>query len=401
MNSTITPVGSKHPYTAQPVPQKSLKQAGIAQPVFRGHQDTASISKSADEPQIPEALRKNIESAAAVLYGKQQAPEVTRKVIDIIQKARQNRPADLLKEDFERPADWYKNEHVYMLYPERFGTENNQPTTFKNLIPMLKYVKTLGASTVHILPFLKSPGIDAGFDVSDYKTVGEDLGGNQEFEEFLTAARKQGIKVKADLVLNHVSDQHDWFKAALNGDPEKLNYFIHKDREPIPEIKRTKHDGTWAKYKEADGTKTKRRVIFPDASSSHYRKALMTGKENGKEKYFYHTFYPHQVDLNWNNPKVLYEAVDIMAHWANKGVDIFRLDALTFYAKPPNTTGENTPGTHAAVQILSSSLQAMSPRSVIWAEVCQKPTALRRYFGKDSQSVHGRNPRYGRQAHGT
>jgi len=382
MTTTISSVETQRAHAAfRPQRQTTFSTPTTIrpQPAFSGKTDTVSLSPAAKNAQIPKALQKNIESAAATLYGKAQAKEVTQQVLKIIQEAKKNRPAELLKEDFERPADWYKKEHAYMFYAERFGTENGKPSTFKSLIPMLGYMKNLGVSTFYLLPFLKSPGIDAGFDVSDYKQVRADLGGNKEFDEFLTAARK----LKADLVLNHVSDQHPWFQAALKGDPEKLKYFISKDQEPIPKISRSLQDGTWAEYKEDDGTITKRRVIFPDAALSHYRKATVNGPAGKKDKFFYHTFYPHQLDLNWNNPKVLYEVVDVMGHWANKGIDMFRLDALPFFVKPKNSIGENTPGTHAVLQILSSSLQAMSPRSVLWAEICQKPTDIRPYYGKD------------------
>jgi maltose alpha-D-glucosyltransferase/alpha-amylase len=350
---------------------------------FAGKADTLTLTPNGVPKQalLPQALHKTIEQAAAELYGKKQAPEVTKRVLAIIQEARSKRPAELVMDDHRRPTHWYKTEQAYMLYPDRFGTQDGKPTTFKQLIPMLDYLKQLGVTTVYVLPFMKSPMIDAGFDISDYKEVRPELGGNQEFEAFIAAARKQGLKIKADLVLNHVSDQHPWFQSALKGDPEKLDYFLHKDKTPNTTVKKTPKDGTWITYTENDGSLTKRRLIFPEISSTHYRKAEV----NGKDKYFYYTFYPHQVDLNWKNPKVLYEALDIMAYWANKGIDIFRLDALPFFVKPPNTNGENTPGTHAVIQLLSASLQAISPRSVLWAEACQTPSALKRYFGDEQR----------------
>lgn len=343
---------------------------------FAGIQDHLSLSS---RYKLPKPLQKEIEEAAAVLYGKDRAGEVSKRVASIIREARKNRPADLLKDDYQRPPDWYKNEHAYMFYAERFGTQDGKPTTFKSLVPMLGYLKKLGVSTFYLLPFLQSPMIDAGFDVSDYKQVRADLGGNEEFDGFLKEARKQGFKVKADLVLNHVSEQHPWFQAALKGDPEKLGYFLSRDDEPSPKVIRTPKDGTWAEYQEKDGTLTRRRIIFPDATSTHYRRETV----QGKPKYFYHSFYPHQMDLNWQNPKVLYEALDIMAHWANKGIDIFRLDAVPFYVKSPNSIGENEPGTHAALKLLSASLQAISPRSVLWAEACQAPDAIKPYYGTE------------------
>ncbi|MCE3236795.1 MAG: Trehalose synthase [Vampirovibrio sp.] len=357
--------------------QPVLPQTVTSNPVtFGSLRDRLTLSSPY---KLPKTLQKEIEEAATVLYGQKQAAEVTEKIAQIIRHARKNRPADLLNDDYTRPADWYKSEHAYMFYAERFGTQDGKPTTFKSLVPMLGYLKKLGVSTFYLLPFLQSPMIDAGFDVSDYKQVRKDLGGNEEFDAFLKESRKQGFKVKADLVLNHVSDQHPWFQAALKGDPEKLNYFLTRDEEPNPKVTHTLKEGIWADYREKDGSTTRRRIIFPDASSTHYRRETV----QGKDKYFYYSFYPHQVDLNWHNPKVLYEALDVMAHWANKGIDIFRLDALPCYVKSPNSLGENEPGTHAALKLLSASLQAMSPRSVLWAEACQAPESIKPYFGKE------------------
>lgn len=371
-------------------PINSAKPAQPAKITFGAHQD--SLKLSSKEYKVPKQLQKRIEAAATVLYGKKQAEEVSKQINDIIVKARKNRPADLLKEDYERPTDWYKNEQAYMFYAERFGTKDGKPNTFKNLIPMLDYMKNLGVSTIYLLPFLESPMIDAGFDVSDYKQVRKDLGGNEEFDEFLAEARKKGFRVKADLVLNHVSDKHKWFQAALKGDPDKLQYFLSKDEAPKGQLETSPKDGAWVTYQEKDGGKTKRRLIFPDISNTHYRQE----KVNGKDKHFYYTFYPHQMDLNWSNPKVMYEALDVMGHWANKGIDIFRLDALPFFVKPPKTIGENTPGTHAAIQILSAALQAISPRSVLWAEACQAPSAIKPYFGEESKyalNIPGQGPK--------
>jgi len=326
-------------------------------------------------------LQNRIETAAALVYGQEQAPAVCKEINRIIQQVRQSRPIELLREDFQRPADWYKEEIVYMFYPERFGTQNGQPNTFKDLIPKLDYLNGLGVTTLYLLPFLESPMIDAGFDVSDYKQVRKALGGNEAFDAFIAETRKRGFKIKADLVLNHVSDQHPWFQAALQGDPEKLDYFLIKHHPPKFHLISAKKGKKTAVYHEEDGQKSKRRIIFPEISDNHYRREVV----DGQVKHFYHTFYPHQIDLNWQNPNVLYEALDIMGYWANKGIDIFRLDAIQFLVKQPGTHGEGSAETHAVIQLLSASLQAMSPRSVLWAEACQSPKELLPYFGEEAQ----------------
>jgi maltose alpha-D-glucosyltransferase / alpha-amylase len=333
-------------------------------------------------PEIPHKLKAQIEQSVTKVFGREQAPEISRKIFGIIRQMQAARPPELIREDISRKSDWYKDEVVYMMYPERFGVkENGQPNTFRDLIPQLSYLKELGATTLYILPPFESPQIDAGFDISNYKKIRQELGGNEQFEEFLAEARKLGIKIKLDLVLNHVSDQHKWAKQALNGDPKKLNYFLVKDRPPAFELE---DGGKVAIYHEDDGTTTRRAVIFPEISTGHYRKVDV----NGQEKFFYHTFYPHQLDVNHQNPEVLYKFLKVMGTWANRGVDIFRLDAAPFYVKTPGTNGQGTPETHAVIQILSSALQAISPRSVLWAEACESPINLRPFYGEDQSYEH-------------
>lgn len=337
---------------------------------------------SVDTADAAADLKARIEAPLRLLYGEDQVGPLTQAIQSMVSQIQRTRPPELLREDFERPADWYKDEVVYMFYPERFGVNAaGKPNTFNKLLPMLDYLQALGVTTLYILPFLESPLIDAGFDVSDYRKVRKDLGGNAQFDRFMAEARKRGFKIKADLILNHVSDQHPWFQAALKGDPEKLDYFIQKDRIPRYEVRKTVRKGKVVSYQEEEGPRSNRRLIFPDIVKNHYRKE----KVQGQNKYFYHTFYPHQPDLNWRNPKVLLESLDIMGSWANKGVDIFRLDALPFFVKTVGTDGENSPGTHAVVQILSACLQAMAPRSVIQAEACQWPRDILRYYGQDRQ----------------
>jgi len=330
---------------------------------------------------IPEPLRAKLQNAVTLLYGKHQTADVLQQIDKIIQENRKNRPKDLLKEDFSRPSNWHQFESVYSFYPDRFGTVEGKPTTFKTMIPMLNYLKDLGVSTLYILPFMKSPMVDAGFDISDFRQVRDNLGGNQEFDDFVAAAKKQGFKLKTDLVLNHVSDKHPWFQAALKGDPEKLKYFITQDTEPVfkKKFSKSKAPRVYAIYKESSGLDTKRELIFPDICENHYRKDLI----NGKEKYFYHTFYPHQPDLNWKNPQVLYEGLKIMGYWANKGIDIFRMDAIRHFIKHPGTKAENLTETHALTQILGLALQVMSPRSILWMEVYGPHKKVRPYYGED------------------
>lgn len=329
---------------------------------------------------VPKKLENEMKTAIAHIYGKSQVDEIYSKVLESIKKAKKQRGSSLYKDDLNRPSDWYKEEVIYMLYADQFGvSETGKPNTFKSLISMLDYLKDLGVTTIYILPFADSPMSDAGFDVRNPRNVRADLGGMYEFQMFAAEAKKRGFKLKADLVLNHFSDQHEWFQDALKGDVSKLNYFV--TRTDMPEYKKYKDEklGYVVEYTEGDGTISKRRLIFPENTDNHYRKVTI----NGKDYYVYHTFYPFQPDINWENPEVLYYVLDTIAFWANMGIDIFRMDAIPYLDKAPGTNAENQPKTHAVIQLISAYLQAISPRSVIQAEACQYPKKILPYFGSE------------------
>ena len=331
------------------------------------------------ETQISIQLQEEMRSAIRNIYGKNKEEEVFENVLKIVKSARAERSFELKKEDYSRPADWYKKEVIYMFYPDQFGVNGkNKPNQFKDLPKMFDYIKDFGATTLYITPFFDSPMGDGGFDVSNLKDVRKDLGGISQFDKFLTKARNKGLKIQADLVLNHVSDQHDWFTKALSGDKKYLDYFIHTDK--LPEFKRytDKQKGVVVDYQEGKA-QSKRRLMFPTASEHHYEKHMV----NGKKEYFYHTFYPFQPDLNWKNPELMYEVLDTCKFWANKGIDVFRLDALPFYVKEKGTSGENLKKTHEIVKLVSSFIQATAPRSVLIAEACMWPKDIRPYFGED------------------
>ena len=334
---------------------------------------------------IPKKLEESMKASISHIYGKEQVDVIYPKIVKIIEKAKSERNPELLQDDFNRASDWYKDEVVYMFYPDQFGVDGSgKPATFKTAIGMLDYLKDLGVTTIYVLPFADSPMNDSGFDVKDPKNVRADLGGMPEFKEFAHAARKKGFKLKADLILNHFSDQHEWFQQALKGDLEKLHYFIV--REDMPEYKQYKDPkyGYMVEYKEKDGTITKRRLIFPEINDNHYRKVTI----NNKDYYVYHTFYPFQPDVNWENPEVLYYMLDTISFWANLGIDIFRMDAIPYYIKEEGTTAENLPKTHEIIQLISSFLQTIAPRTVIQAEACQQPKKILPYFGTEKKVEH-------------
>lgn len=356
-------------------------------PVFSAETDTVkgeihNVVKTLpfSEEVIPAQLEKELKEEIKKVYGEERVEEIYSHIFQIALKAKKQRPEALKKDDLNRSSDWFKDEIIYMFYADQFGVyTTGKANTFKDTVAMLDYLKTLGVTTLYILPFADSPMADAGFDVKDPRNVRSDLGGMQEFQEFITAARNKGFKIKADLVLNHFSDQHEWFQKALKGDTDKLDYFVTRDE--MPEFTKYQDEklGTVVEYKEQTGETSKRRLIFPEQTDSHYRKVTI----NNKDYYLYHTFYPFQLDINWENPEVLYYNLETIAYWANLGVDIFRMDAIPYLIKEKGTNAENQPKTHSIITILSDFLQATAPRSVIQAEACQMPNKILPYFGKE------------------
>ena len=340
----------------------------------------ADENLSLQEDNISSKLQKNIKDAIVEIYGKDDSEEIFNRVMQIADKAIENRPADLKKADLTRKDDWYKDEIIYMFYIDQFGVKNsNEANTFKDTEMMFGYLKDLGVTTLQMLPFADSPMQDAGFDVKDPRNVRKDLGGMDEFRDFITQAKKQGFKIKADLVLNHFSQEHEWFKSIEKGDLSKLDYFIVKDK--MPEYKKYQDEklGTVVEYIEDDGKVSKRRLIFPENTENHWRKVTV----NNKDYYFYHTFYPFQLDINWENPEVLYYSLETISYWSNLGIDIFRMDAIPYLSKEPGTNAENQPRTHAIIRLLSNYIQATAPSSVVQVEACQIPKDILPYFGKE------------------
>ena len=329
---------------------------------------------------VSKDVEKRLKTSIAKVYGEKQKDEIYTNILKIIKDTKLKRDKRLKAEDLTRSDDWYKDEIIYMFYVDQFGVDNDSSTnTFKKATKMLPYLKDLGVTTIYILPFADSPMGDAGFDVRNPRDVRKDLGGMSEFLYFIREARNHGFKVKSDLVLNHFSDQHEWFQSALNGDLEKLNYFVVSEKEPEKIVYKDEKLGYIAEYKHESGKISKRRLIFPEITDSHYRKVTI----QGKDYYLYHTFYPFQLDINWENPDVLYYNLNNIAFWANLGIDIFRMDAIPYLIKEEGTNAENLPKTHEIIKIISTFLQEIAPRSVIQAEACQPPKKILPYFGTE------------------
>lgn len=340
----------------------------------------ANSSKQNIEYKIDGKISKELKEAIEDVYGKENVDEIYNVILDKVVASINSRPAELKQQDLLRSSDWYKNEIIYMFYVDQFGViQQNKSNTFSDATKMLKYLKNLGATTLYILPFADSPMKDAGFDVKNPQTVRQDLGGMKEFISFVKQAKAYGFRIKADLVLNHFSSEHEWFKRLEQGDESALKYFVYTDKEPKYRKYQDEKLGTVIEYVEDDGKVSKRRLIFPENVENNYRKVTV----NGKIYYLYHTFYPFQLDINWENPEVLYYALDTITNWTNLGIDIFRMDAIPYLIKEKGTSAENLPRTHSVIKILSDYIQLTAPSSVMQVEACQQPKDILPYFGKE------------------
>lgn len=275
-----------------------------------------------------------------------------------------------------RSSEWHKNFNLYVTYPDSFCTKDGT-CNLETLKHKLSYIQKLGIDAIHILPFLKSPMIDFGFDISDYKEVRKKLGGNSAFEDFIKECRSRNIKIFMDLVLNHVSNKHTWYQKAINGSDYYREFFIHSKKKPKFIKKEKKDNGIWATY-EYNGSTISNRIIFPDfvGKIPHWKKE--------KDGYwYYHTFYPHQIDLNWHNPNVFLEFVDILEYWSRKGLS-FRLDAITFVAKDIKKGPiESNKKLHYLIEALNIITKKFSKDSVFLVEVAQHSNVVKKYFGKN------------------
>lgn len=316
---------------------------------------------------------------------------VQRKIEKLLQKRLAERAADLRVEDFKAlnfGLDEVKYSAEYMFYVDQFANANGKGT-FKDVQKMLDYLQELDAQTIYPLPFLKSPFKDGGFDVSDFRSVAERFGGDEAFAAFLKDAKRRGMKVKMDMILNHVSEEHTWFQRFLAGDMRYKDYFVVRDAPPEIIKRFTNEQGSFVRYREpglgGKMVEVDRRLIFPDIADTHYRQvAVRMADGTTKDFWVYHTFFPYQLDLNYSNPEVLLESLDLVSHWANQGLDIFRLDAIPFLDK----MAENHERTHKVIEVMQSFLKQLSPKSAFMVEANQPPRLMLEYLGKKVNSTH-------------
>jgi maltose alpha-D-glucosyltransferase/alpha-amylase len=252
---------------------------------------------------------------------------------------------------------WFKDAVVYQLHIKAFFDANNDGLgDFAGLAQKLDYVRDLGVDTIWLLPFYPSPLRDDGYDVADYTEVNPRYGTREEFAAFVRQAHERGLRVITELIVNHTSDQHPWFQAARRapaGSPER-DWYVWSD-DP------SKYSGT--------------RIIFTDTEKSNW-----TWDEVAKA-YYWHRFFSHQPDLNFDNPRVLEAIYEVMRFWLDMGVDGFRLDAIPYLVEREGTNNENLPETHAVLKRLRAMIDAHYPNVLLLAEANQWPEDVSEYFG--------------------
>jgi len=256
---------------------------------------------------------------------------------------------------------WFKDAVIYELHIKAFfDSDNNGTGDFTGLIQKLDYLQDLGVNTLWLLPFYPSPMRDDGYDISDYRNIHPEYGTMANFKQFVKEAHRRGLKVITEMVINHTSDQHPWFQAARRA-PEgssKRNYYVWSD--------------TDKKFPET-------RIIFQDAEKSNW------AWDEEAKAYYWHRFFSHQPDLNFNNPQVVKAVIRLMRFWLDQGVDGVRLDAIPYLCVREGTQNENLPETHAVIKQMRAVLDEHYPNRVFLAEVNQWPEDVRDYFSDGNE----------------
>lgn len=259
---------------------------------------------------------------------------------------------------------WFKDAVIYETHVKAFCDSNGDGIgDFRGLTSKLDYLQDLGVTAIWILPFYPSPLKDDGYDIADYMSINPSYGTLADFEKFLAEAHRRDLRVITELVLNHTSDQHAWFQAsrrAAPGTPEREMY-VWSD--------------TADRYADA-------RIIFQDFEPSNW------SWDPVARAYYWHRFFSHQPDLNFENPKVHEELFKVIDFWMGMGVDGLRLDAVPYLYEAEGTNGENLPATHAFLQKLRAHIDEKFSDRMLLAEANQWPEDAVAYFGKDGDECH-------------
>lgn len=281
------------------------------------------------------------------------------KLVDVLHKNHQERKSDLKKLDDKREENpqWFLSEQIagMMLYVDRFAGDLN------GLSKKLDYFEELGVNLLHLMPILKSPpnDNDGGYAVSDYRQIEPAIGTMEEFNQLSDKLKKKNMLLMIDFVLNHTSDQHEWAERAKNGDKTYQDYYYCYDDRGIP-----------------DQFEQSLPQVFPDTSPGNF-----TYSEE-LNKWVMTVFNSFQWDLNYTNPAVFIEMVDVLLFLSNQGIDIIRLDALAFMWKKIGTDSQNLEEAHLLIQTMKSCAKIAAPATLFLAEAIVAPTEIVKYFGK-------------------
>ena len=258
---------------------------------------------------------------------------------------------------------WYKDAIIYQLHIKSFFDANNDGVgDFRGLMEKLDYIAELGVTAIWMLPFYPSPRRDDGYDIAEYTGVHSDYGDMDDVRRFIDEAHSRGLKVINELVINHTSNEHAWFERARHapvGSPER-DFYVWSDTD-------TKYSGT--------------RVIFCDTEKSNWSWDPVAGQ------YYWHRFYSHQPDLNFDNPAVLDEVMKVMHFWLDLGVDAMRLDAVPYLIEREGTNNENLAETHEILKKIRTEIDRYAPGRMLLAEANQWPEDAQQYFG-DGDECH-------------
>jgi maltose alpha-D-glucosyltransferase/alpha-amylase len=260
----------------------------------------------------------------------------------------------------KREAGWYKNAIIYQIHVRSFFDSNGDGIgDFQGLAQKLNYVQELGVNTIWLMPFFPSPLRDDGYDISDYRSVHPSYGTLDDFKAFLASAHERGLRVIIELVANHTSDQHPWFQESRSSTSNpKRDWYVWSDTD-------SKYRGT--------------RIIFVDTERSNW------AWDPVSKAYYWHRFFSHQPDLNFDNPAVRQEMWNVMKFWLELGVDGFRLDAIPYLIEREGTSCENLPETHEVIRELRRKADEEFPGTMLLAEANQWPADLRPYFGNGDE----------------
>ena len=259
--------------------------------------------------------------------------------------------------------NWYQDAIIYQLHVKAFYDSNGDGMgDFQGLIEKLDYVRDLGVNCIWILPFYPSPLRDDGYDIAEYRDVHPDYGTMADFRAFVRAAHARGLRVITELVINHTSDQHPWFQSARRAaaGSARRNFYVWSDDDK-------KYAGT--------------RIIFRDTETSNW------AWDPVARQYYWHRFFSHQPDLNFENPQVMRALMSVMRFWLDTGVDGLRLDAIPYLCEREGTNNENLAETHLVLKRLRAALDERHKNRMFLAEANQWPEDVRPYFG-DGDECH-------------